>query len=77
MFFSITVYLQFRVSGDSVLSDMDLPDTVYLEEYDNKPYKLTAGMQLPALYWSMVIAFAEHELSLDAYVLSVCVVVEG
>ena len=51
---------------------MNLPDTVYLEEYEMRPF---IGMQLPTLYWSMVIAFAEHELSLDAYLLRV--VVEG
>ena len=42
---------------------MDLPDTVRLEE----EYPFIVGTQLPTLYCPILVAFAEHELSLAAY----------
>ena len=48
---------------------IDLPDTVYTEEY---PF--SAGMQAPTLYCPILVAFAEHVLSLNVYRLGVAVV---
>jgi hypothetical protein len=50
----------------------DLPDTVHVAEYP-----LSCGMQPPALYCTIKVAFTEHELSLDAYRLGVAVISLG
>jgi hypothetical protein len=47
---------------------MNIPDTEYIAEYPS-----LIGTQLFSLYCPIDVAFAEHELSLESYVLGVVV----